>query len=718
MGCKSKAQNIALHKPYALSHAPNYKRAVPYTGETSLTDGKAFNEVDFVKDTSVLGWQTLPQVIININLEKSQTVKSISYYAFQNPKGNINAPSDVFVFLSEDDTHYAYAGNAATDLQNQTAVNQVKLILDNINQKAQYINLVIIPSGNLTFCDEIEVNPGNQASSKDKNITKAEITNVTDSLINIDYKKNQVLAELERAEKSNSTLTTNSFAALKAQIENSNASLTSLDSVYDTLHKLQAKKLQQKFNTPFVIETYNVWDSLSPYHFPPNQQQLSYDFTVPKNGVDYRAFVITNTTDLTQKFTFQFQSVKPEIAQIQLFNVPFIPASNFKMIPDPLMQITSDGISIEPGNSRMIICKVKGTSEGVIQPVILIDGKEKTVAVPTKIQVVVLNGFETDFKLNAQVWAYLNFPMLKDRKDQASIDLSNHHINVLMIPASILPKVGETDTKELSDYLDSARFAKKILIAPQFKAQHNKETLKDAQFLSDKWKANFLEWCKAIWETVRNHGFNNSQIYLFPYDEVRGNDIKDDVKLITWIKKAMPEIQIYSTIVGTNKEAIEAILPITDVAHIQEKTVPLNTISYPDSKAEKWLYKNYSQARSESPYKKYRLMAWEAFAYDFTGIGFWSYAMDSKQKFITDPFTNSNADFSVVYDGPGTSIVSSRRWEAFSLGIEDYQLLYLYSKKYGLQKAKEIVKQVINNPNNLDLADQARNKLLISLKTN
>jgi hypothetical protein len=68
-----------------------------------------------------------------------------------------------------------------------------------------------------------------------------------------------------------------------------------------------------------------------------------------------------------------------------------------------------------------------------------------------------------------------------------------------------------------------------------------------------------------------------------------------------------------------------------------------------------------------------------------------------------------------VYDGPHKSIISSRRWEAFSLGIEDYQILCMYGKKFGVENSKKLVRQVLANRDNIYLADEIRNQMMKSL---
>jgi hypothetical protein len=72
-------------------------------------------------------------------------------------------------------------------------------------------------------------------------------------------------------------------------------------------------------------------------------------------------------------------------------------------------------------------------------------------------------------------------------------------------------------------------------------------------------------------------------------------------------------------------------------------------------------------------------------------------------------------DFAVIYDGVGQSIVSSRRWEAWRMGVEDYELLKMYAVKKGSGAAKAMAKTVLDHPEDTSKADQMRQTILTEL---
>jgi hypothetical protein len=87
-----------------------------------------------------------------------------------------------------------------------------------------------------------------------------------------------------------------------------------------------------------------------------------------------------------------------------------------------------------------------------------------------------------------------------------------------------------------------------------------------------------------------------------------------------------------------------------------------------------WIYGNpKSPAKLASPLHDYRMLAWWAWYYGASGVGFWSYS-DTGGSSAWEDIDGRRPDWAVVYETP-EGIVSSRRWEAFREGLEDYVLL-------------------------------------------
>src|SRR5699024_6100229 len=135
-----------------------------------------------------------------------------------------------------------------------------------------------------------------------------------------------------------------------------------------------------------------------------------------------------------------------------------------------------------------------------------------------------------------------------------------------------------------------------------------------------------------------------------------------------------PKLQLYATI--TNNDAAKALYKYLDIAQFYIGSDLYR--KYKRNGTENWIYVILGSSRSLSTYRYYRLLAWKAFLYDVKGIGFWNYAANKMKTYITTPVYSSKRDYTAIYNNPDGGILSSRRWEAFKLGMEDYKVLKLF----------------------------------------
>lgn len=716
-GC-TEAQNIALNKSYTLSTLPNYVHSAPPSDKTSLTDGN-YTIGRFWTTTSTVGWQS-EQVTICIDLEKVQSIGAVTFNTVRNISSDINFPQNIFVFISNDNKHFRYVGDAADTPNNLPGDNKVtKFILNDINESARYISLTIIPQGVYIFCDEIEVLKGKTKKIINRDlIPKDALAQAVDSLKTFEYNRRDLMhtiANMQNVSKRTSGKDDQRFLMANIQLSKKNISENGLRIIKKRIGEEHASDLRRRFNVPFVVEKFNPWGNLSEFREPVgNADILNYHFFffVPTNGVQYGAFVITNTNSSSQQFSFKITNLNTSINSIGLFKIPYVPSLNAP-VPDPLVEVDKM-ITIEPGISEMFIFKITGKNEGAAKSTIAVRSANKEINMNIDAQVENLFIEETD-RINANVWAYLSYPMLKDRQLEAAKDLETHHINTIVIPPGVIPKMGISDDgSKLVDYLANFNTVKNILLYMVYTDADSRNGYGNVQFMTAEWKNNFIKWYNNVVKIIDKAGFLNTQVYLYPYDEVTGDNVQDFKRLITWAKKTIPGIKFYATI--DNELAKKNLLHLVDIAQIISANDVLKEL--PPHQCEIWMYGVSSSTRSLSPYRLYRLLAWDAFANDYKGIGFWNYADEGINKqlnLISSPLLYPSSSYSVIYNGPGKEIISSRRWEAFRLGIEEYSILKLYAKKFGIEKAKLLARAVISNPQDLNQADSIRNKMIVEL---
>lgn len=709
MGCFGRlgAQNIAHKKSYKWSVSPNYKGSVSSGDKVALTDGLYTNDAHsrFWSKKTTVGWSGKSRVSITIDLGQIEPLENLSFNTAAGT-ANVHFPQNVYVFVSDDAEHYKYVGDASYDQDRQYGTYEIrKFSLNNINYEARYVTLEIIPEGKYLFTDEIEVLKGKAADSEPigNSFSQKARGAVIDSLKNQTHK----LANLQRI--------ADELSEKKIQLDNGNFSefkkKNNPEKIRNSISQQYGAYLAKRFNTSYIVEKQNPWDDTYSKIYEPERyaSKLNYSYTIPGGGVQYGAFSITNSSTSTQTISFEVSNSNLSIQQTTIYNVPFMPYKDGREVADPIIPLESE-IQIDAGFTKLFFFKLKGLKEGSSSTVINVHGanKDEKITIHSK----VLNVFRSkeEYALDANIWAYLNYAMINDRKKEATIDLENHHVNTAVLSLAVLPRFKASSHKyeKITDYLKNYRDIKNVLIFYNFKSSYRKEGYKGGQFMSATWKKYFIEWYNNVEKAISKSGFSDPKIYFFPYDELRESEVQEFKDFMKWAKKAIPNIKFYATL--SRKETFAEILPLLDIAQLSTHDKQLFE-QLPAHNTELWTYGNKIANRSASPYKYGRLKAWHAFANNVKGIGFWTYAERNKQ-FISASPINPAVSYSVIYNGPDKSIISTRRWEAFKLGIEDYQILYLYEKKFGRQKTMSMVNNVLDNPNDLNRADTVRNKML------
>ncbi|MGN6802247.1 MAG: hypothetical protein ACTHJN_10090 [Ginsengibacter sp.] len=680
IGCVSlKSQDLALNKKYSLFPLPNFSNKPEVY--SVLTDGKYWKGSYFWTRPTTVGWEKRPQVTITVDLGKTEPIGSVSFNTSQEVDCNfvIHYPDHIFIFLSDDNVHFSYVGDASYGFKNISGSYAIhKFTMDAIDAKARYVKYVIIPRGFFVFCDEITIEKNARNIERKYTLLTNTVDSVVDSLIALNF-NNKYISHIKPI------LAKNSY---------------------------KSGFIHTRFISP--------WDSSGPYALMDTNydRHNSLHFVVPEGGTLYAAFKIVNSTNSKELFDIKSSLKYTKVDSLDLFNGVFVPGPGYITIPDALVPLDGSPITVLNGNQKVFLVKLKAIKTGIDTARILVhSGKYKKV-LQLFIRTVHINNFN-EFQLNTNVWFNDYHPMVLDRRENAFKDLNAHHINTLLIGPGYLSPFSKPSFPQLPAFLKEAHYAKKLLVATEFSNKIKREPNMNVPFMSDSWKQQFIYWYDSLLSVIKKAGFSISQVYYYPYDEVRGKNIRDFINFATWIKSSVPEVQLYATLTKSiidSTQAFNELLPLFDIAEIGSGS-PIVLPKLPKHSGEIWVYENNGRSRAASPYSFYRLMAWDAFVKDVTGIGFWSYTGDPRIKRVTDAFRDLNMDYGVVYDGPGKSIISSRRWEAFSLGIEDYQVLYLYGQNFGLSKAKALAKEVIGHPQNLMLADKIKDQMLLSLAT-
>ena len=463
-----------------------------------------------------------------------------------------------------------------------------------------------------------------------------------------------------------------------------------------------------------LLEPFNPLAPLTPGFTPSGIQAGNLSFISPQDGYDHAALVLTNLATEPKKVTLAYTNGTAGAPELSIYHVPFVKSAAMEYVADPLVP-TQNGFTLRPGESRMLFVSAKGKSVGKWQSNLKIACGD-TVTSLTVVSQVLNVSMPKESTLNVTNWGYLDFKPIRNCKSDAVIDMFDHHTNVVVVPTWYIPFADSAtafDFIKLDNYLKLNNGASKVMFFLNFNSSNLLTANNKYKFMSAGWKDWFKKLYVGMLYSANRSGFSEDQLFVYPFDEMHGDDVDRFIALSSWAHKEIPAIKFYATL--ERKESLRA-LPCVDIAQvINRNDMYAEAIN---SKKEIWMYGATDNTKSLSPYSYFRLMPWNAFTLGFNGAGFWNYADTGSGEnpgTAWDDFDGKRPDFAVIYEGEGGTIVSSRRWEAWRMGVEDYELLRMYAKTRGETAAKELAKTILDNPKDVGKADEVRHNIMREL---
>jgi hypothetical protein len=390
----------------------------------------------------------------------------------------------------------------------------------------------------------------------------------------------------------------------------------------------------------------------------------------------------------------------PELA-VKLFEVRAVVAANGQRVYDPLVPLGNNH-RLEPSHGApayvWIDLDLIVLGVGTHRFNVWLEGNGVKIAVPGTVNVVASHGNDSK-RLNAVNWAYFSdLPIFSDHMAAVS-DLVAHGINVFVAHPADIPGIaldGSWDIKhmmQLSRTVEAAKEHGMLLLYLGWDVDKN-----PLGFVSGKESLGPLEterllaWIGKIVVYLTAQGLSPDRWALYPVDEPHRTASLKLVKAISEVvKKKYPSLRIYAdpTIGNNYSYSVSDLSELRNLVDYWQPELgllksPLGSFFRTLDK-EWWIYSNpKSPAKLGSPLHDYRMLAWWAWQHGANGVGFWSYSDTGGSSAWVD-IDGRRPDWAVVYESE-QGIISSRRWEAFREGLEDYALLAAHSEDQ-IQKA-------------------------------
>lgn len=159
------AENVALHKPYELSPAPNYSYCTDSGDKAQLTDGE-HTQGYFWTQKSTVGWNHAAPVTVMIDLGKTEPIRGLAWGCAAGVAG-VTWPECLYVLASDDKKAWTYLGDlcelgTVAGLPPEKGYAQFRYATDQIKGRGRYV-CVVAAGRPFCFVDEIEVWRGEDA---------------------------------------------------------------------------------------------------------------------------------------------------------------------------------------------------------------------------------------------------------------------------------------------------------------------------------------------------------------------------------------------------------------------------------------------------------------------------------------------------------------------------------------------------------------------------
>ncbi len=219
---------------------------------------------------------------------------------------------------------------------------------------------------------------------------------------------------------------------------------------------------------------------------------------------------------------------------------------------------------------------------------------------------------------------------------------------------------------------------------------------------SPAWERAFRTLAAQIRDHLIAQGLDYDDFAYYTFDEYLGDEF---IKVGKILRELDPNIRIFSDLTASLDE-YRAAAPYVDIwcphfSSLQNQAEDGRLQFMRQTGKPIWAYDEGYTQRARNPYTSYRLKFWWAWKYRLQGCTYWKWKGD---------------EVGAVYyprSGSPDKPVSSRRWEAWQKGLEDYKLLTaLQDRGLSQQRLDQAVETVLAEPDNVELADQILHQLL------
>jgi len=741
---RTDGRNLALGRPYSFptGHAPNYWYCVDPGDATDLTDGVRGEAAGY--DLGSVGWASLggnKHESVEIDLGRICSIEGLTFNSA--PK----YPVSVMVFLSDDGETYSYAGDIINEALPHTSPHT--FTLDGLTEQGRFVRIQLVNGGHYMYLDEIEVlgSKSEKLTPQSRELTADNIIQFAADLVPSLRQRNSSLGFLGDAK----TRLAEEPDTHQAAVGQARDALEQIGS--RIMARAKAETVDYRRGLPFteldgeigrVMGAYlaatgrsgvrmwpaNPWAPLLPFDFDASEP-ASEPLMMMQNEWGELAFSVVNGStspvELSVSITdLQADAVRAPASTIRLQEVRFVEASGFLLRADALVPVRGM-IELPAGLTRQLWLTIdaRGLAPGTYRGQIEVSGDGASIRKPFAFTIMPI-AMPEQASVYINTWSYMHWKIPKARPEKVARDLREHYSTVQQVISNYMPFPSvdaegnftqPMDFTKLDEYMASLPGTSMWLLWTQFDSDHRSMYPKEGDARRTK---IMTRWLKDVIAHMKEKGYGYDEFAFEWIDEAGVKEMYEIVKPSCELLRSIdPQVLIWANVTGgLTEDSLAEFEGLIDIwCPISKK------LGWDFWKGKRvWTYDSSSN-KTRSPTGHYRYKLWKTFHQGCEGNGFWNYTdnLDSWDDYASVP------SWGVIYDDPD-DVLSSKRWEAYRAGIEDYEVCKMLNDAVVAAKAAgkgdtadivaaekaldQWVKRVLDNKDDPMIAEQAHQELL------
>ncbi|MFO1171411.1 MAG: DUF4091 domain-containing protein [Hyphomicrobiaceae bacterium] len=676
------ADNIAGGATVTFSEPPLYALTADSGDAQQLTDGREVEGTMWLSQEAV-GWIAGPKPIeIEIDLIKAQPLGSLCLHTSRRSEAGAAFPTRVDIFVGTEPSGFGWAGRLTPFAEAGPGEYLARSFCSPALQLiGRYVRLMIQMRGSFFFTDEITIEPvGAGAHPATSLIPETDLRAFALEQEGVV----RSIAELGQSLDGDVTATAQ-LQELGREVDGPAGTIdrAKLQGLDRQLRQI-VRESRAARNETFTAEFCDPWALATAFDGRPlTEAPETLEIAASSHRVVSVAFAHAADRDIDVSVSAFVEGEGADAIAVKLSQVAIVTRADGVRLSDALLPLAGGPLTVPMGETRQlwIDLEAKAPISRALHLTLRIDARAATGEQKTLTRPLLVYSLPVQPKAPlTTVWGYLDSRPIKDHPRAAALDMLAHGVTAAVIPAGYSLPWPQTpdaaiDYRAFDRVMQDLAGHQQVLFFLSLNEGSGFREQLGSDVLSDRWRGALTDWIGKWTARLRRQGYGPDRYAFYPVDEpMTPGDLKMLVAVSRLIKSVDPSLRIYATI-HDPKALIPQVVDAVDIFQLNGPALSSETVAHLKNLGKTVAsYATSGGGKSGSPETFYRALGWDAFAQGLDGFGFWAYADTGVSGTAWSDIDDVRPDFAVVYDGD-REIVSSKRWEAWRDGAEDYTLL-------------------------------------------